>query len=77
MADYLILKKDPTRTGPEAWQVLALSRNKTADAAGAQQALAESYTGDGKYGVLRADNARTVTVTHGAPTLTEDTTPEF
>jgi predicted Zn-dependent protease len=77
MADYLILKKDPTRTGPEAWQVLALSRNKTADAAGAQQALAESYTGDGKYGVLRADNARTVSVTHGPPTLAEDTVPEF
>lgn len=76
MADYLILKKNETQTGPEAWKVMNLVKGKTADQAGATAALTESYNGPGKYGVLRADNARTVTV-GTTPKLTEDETPEF
>ena len=76
MADYLILKKDSTKTGPQAWAVVNLVRDKTADAAGAVAALKESYNGPGKYGVLRADNARTANVV-ATPAITEDPSPEF
>lgn len=76
MADYLILKKDPERVEPTAWQVVNISREKNADEAGARAALDESYDGPGKYGVVRVDNARTATVTE-SPSVTEDEASEF
>ena len=76
MADYLVLLKTPEKTGPSAWSVINKVNGKTADEAGATAALVESYQGPGKYGVIRADNARTVTVA-AEPKLTPDASPNF
>jgi hypothetical protein len=76
MANWLILKRNEQHTGPSAWGVVNLIKDKTADAAGAMEALRESYDGPGKYGILRADNARTVTV-KTVPEFADDPTPEF
>ncbi len=76
MADWLILKKDPNSEGAEAWQVVSLAREKTADAAGATEALVESYRGPGRYGIVRADNARTVDVEPN-PKIKEHPTPSW
>jgi hypothetical protein len=67
MADWLVLKRDPDLKGPEGWRVVHMGRDKTADVAGATAALDEGIQGPGKYGVVRADNARTVNVTIGDP----------
>jgi hypothetical protein len=84
MADWLILKKNPDLTGAKAWYCVHLGKNKTADAAGATEALMEAIQGPGKYGVIRADNGRTVrveidepVVTRPDPTVIEDSAPEF
>lgn len=83
MADYLILKRNPPDslgnppTGVGSWRVVNLVRNKTADVAGATAALNESFSGAGKYGILRADNARTVTMADAPPQITDDPAPVF
>jgi hypothetical protein len=76
MANWLILKRNEQKRGASAWEVVNLIRDKTADAAGAAEALQEAQTGPGKYGVLRADNGRTVTI-KAVPETTEDPSPEF
>lgn len=78
MADYLILKQESgAAPGPGGWQVVNLAKNKTADVAGATAALTESYNGPGRYGVVRADNARTVTLSQAAPAITDDPSPAW
>lgn len=77
MADYLVLKRDKNgATGAASWRVVTFAQNKTADVAGATEALKEGYTGPGRYGVVRADNARTVQVADN-PAITEDPAPSW
>ena len=76
MADYLVLKKTPDQTGPTSWAVVNFLTGKTADNAGATEALKESYSGPGRYGVVRADNARTTNITVD-PKVTDDSSPTW
>jgi hypothetical protein len=75
MADWMVLKKDDSET-PPVWEVLDIKREKTADAAGATQALRETINGPGHYGIVRADNAQTAQVVLD-PTITPDAIPQF
>ena len=76
MADYLVLHKQNGARGPEGWKVLALKRDRPLTQAGATEALRESYQGPGRYAILRADNARTVTI-EANPAIVDDASPEF
>lgn len=73
MADYMIV----FRSVPgDNWQLCGISRDKTANTNGQQQALRESYRGPGTYAALRVDNAQTVTVRE-EPVIEVDETPAF
>lgn len=70
MAEYLILKNDPSRSDLAAWRVVNSIADKTANADGESAAIVESFDGPGRYTALRIDNARVVNVTV-EPKLTE------